>query len=314
VTGRLGFCPYGMALSAAPARPGRMSRTGWAGQDGRVRSLDERITTFSRDGLRFDVTDAGPIGGDVVVLLHGFPTDRTSWDRVASRLHAVGLRTLAPDQRGYSPAARPEDRDAYRLDELVADVLALVDASGREQVHLVGHDWGGALAWLVAGNHPTRIASLTVLSTPHPAAMSRAWRRGNEQRLKSWYMAALQVPRLPERAMAAGYDRLMARCGLPPDDRSRYAAKLAHADALAGPINWYRAARHSNVGAHRVRVPTTYVWGSRDPFLGRTAAELTREHVRGDYEFVELDAGHWLPETRDAESAAAILRRVARAG
>ncbi|MBC9820904.1 alpha/beta hydrolase [Terrabacter sp. MAHUQ-38] len=279
-----------------------------------MRSIDERITTFSRDGLRFDVTDAGPIGGDVVILLHGFPTDRTSWDRVASRLHAVGLRTLAPDQRGYSPAARPEDRDAYRLDELVADVLALVEASGRERVHLVGHDWGGALAWLVAGNHPTRIASLTVLSTPHPAAMSRAWRTTIEQKRKSWYMAAFQVPWLPEQAVSAGFHSLMARCGLPAEDRRRYAAKLANPDALAGPVNWYRAAPHSGVQAHRVRVPATYVWGSRDPFLGRTAAELTREHVTGDYEFVELDAGHWLPETRDAESAAAILRRVARAG
>ena len=149
------------------------------------------------------------------MLLHGFPTDRTSWDRVAARLHEAGLRTLAPDQRGYSPTAGPSDRDAYRLDELVADVLALIDASGRERVHLVGHDWGGALAWLVAGNHPTRIASLTVLSTPHPAAMSRAWRSGTEQKRKSWYMAAFQVPRLPERALAARFDRLMARSGLP---------------------------------------------------------------------------------------------------
>src|SRR6478736_3078275 len=252
-----------------------------------MRALESRITTYSRDGLRFDVTDAGPLGGDVVVLLHGFPTDRTSWDRVAARLHEAGLRTLAPDQRGYSPTACPPGRDAYRLDELVADV---------------------------AGNHPTRIASLTVLSTPHPAAMSRAWRSGTEQKRKSWYMAAFQVPRLPERALAARFDRLMARSGLPAADRSRYAVRLGHAEALTGPINWYRAARHSGVAAHRVAVPTTYVWGSRDPFLGRTAAELTHEHVTGDYELVELDAGHWLPETRDAESAAAILHRVARAG
>ena len=279
-----------------------------------MRALESRITTFSRDGLRFDVTDTGPLDGDVVVLLHGFPTDRTSWDRVAARLHEAGLRTLAPDQRGYSPSACPPDRDAYRLDELVGDVVGLIEASGRERVHLVGHDWGGALAWLVAGNHPTRIASLTVLSTPHPAAMSRAWRSGTEQKRKSWYMAAFQVPRLPERALAARFDRLMARSGLPAADRSRYAVRLGHAEALTGPINWYRAARHSGVGAHRVEVPTTYVWGSRDPFLGRTAAELTHEHVTGDYELVELDAGHWLPETRDAESAAAILHRVARAG
>ncbi len=163
-------------------------------------SLDDRITTFSRDGLRFDGwTDEGPLDGDVVVLLHGFPTDRTSWDRVAARLHEAGLRTLAPDQRGYSPGARPTDEDEdYRLRAAVGDVLALIEASGRERVHLVGHDWGGALAWLVAANHPTRIASLTVLSTPHPAAMSRAWRSGIDQKRRSWYMAAFQVPWVPE--------------------------------------------------------------------------------------------------------------------
>ena len=122
-------------------------------------------------------------------------------------------------------------------------------------------------------------------------------------------MAAFQVPWVPEHVMAAAFHSLMARSGLPADDRRRYAVRLARADALTGPVNWYRAARHSGVGAHRVEVPTTYVWGSRDPFLGRTAAELTREHVGADYEFVELDAGHWLPETRDAESAAAIVRR-----
>ena len=277
-----------------------------------MRHLDERITTFGRDGLTFEVTDAGPVAGEVVVLLHGFPTDRSSWDRVAGRLQAAGLRTLAPDQRGYSPAARPADRVAYRLDELVADVLALVDASGRERVHLVGHDWGGALAWLVAANHPDRIASLTVLSTPHPAALGRAWRQSVEQQRKSWYVAAFQLPWVPERALAATFHSVLTRSGLPAQDRRRYAARLASADALAGPVNWYRAARGSGVRAHRVEVPTTYAWGARDPFLGRTAAELTREHVTGDFEFVELDAGHWLPETRDEQVAAAIVGRVTR--
>ena len=218
-----------------------------------MRHLDERTTSFSRDGLTFDVTDGGPVAGEVVVLLHGFPTDRSSWDRVAVRLHVAGLRTLAPDQRGYSPAARPADRDAYRLDELVSDVLALVEESGRERVHLVGHDWGGALAWLVAANHPDRIASLTVLSTPHPAAMARAWRSGVEQKRKSWYMAAFQVPRLPERALAARFGQLMARSGLPTEDHTRYAGRLATADALTGPLNWYRAAGRSSVRAHRSR-------------------------------------------------------------
>ena len=153
-----------------------------------------RIDVFHRDGLVFDVTDEGPLDGDVVVLLHGFPTDRTCWGRVTAALNTAGLRTLAPDQRGYSPSARPAGRAAYRLEELVADVVALIDATGRKQVHLVGHDWGGSLAWLVAGNHPDRVATLTAVSTPHPGALARAWRSGTDQRRRSWYIAAFQVP------------------------------------------------------------------------------------------------------------------------
>ncbi len=273
----------------------------------------DRVTTFERDGLTFDVTDEGPLDGPVVVLLHGFPADRTGWRRVEPLLHAAGLRTLAPDQRGYSPRAAPTEVAAYRLEELVADVLALADAAGAERFHVVGHDWGGAIAWLLAGNHADRVASVTVLSTPHPGALSRALRTA-DQRRRSWYMAAFQVPGVPERVLAPRFHLVMARMGLPLDEMGRYAARLARPEALTGPINWYRAAGSSSARAHRVTVPATYVWGSDDPALGRTAAELTHEHVTGDYAFVELDADHWLPETRPAECAAAIVERVRSAG
>jgi pimeloyl-ACP methyl ester carboxylesterase len=161
----------------------------------------------------------------------------------------------------------------------------------------------------VAGNHPDRVASVTVLSTPHPAAMSRALRTFDQLR-RSWYMAAFQVPVLPERVVAAGFRSVMVGSGLPIEDADRYAARLAKPEALRGPISWYRATRSSTVRAHRVSVPATYVWGSRDVALGRHAAELTRDHVTGPYEFVELDATHWLPETRPAECADAIVSRV----
>lgn len=281
-----------------------------------------RITTFTRDGLTFDVTDTGPLDGPPVILLHGFPTDRRSWDRVAPLLNAAGLRTLAPDQRGYSPGARPTDIRAYRLEELVADVVALSAeatsaaatssaAAAHEKVHVVGHDWGGAIAWLFAGNHPERVASLTSLSTPHPAALSRAVRaRDLDQLRRSWYMAFFQLPYLPERLLAAGFRSWLTATGLPPDDVSRYAARLASAEALTGPLAWYRAMRSSTLSAHRVPVPTTYVWGRGDVALGRRAAQLTREHVTGPYAFIELTAGHWLPETRPDECAAAIIDRV----
>jgi pimeloyl-ACP methyl ester carboxylesterase len=269
-----------------------------------------RLHSFTRDGLTFEVDDAGPLGAETVVLLHGFPTDRTSWQRIAPLLHAAGLRTLAPDQRGYSAGARPAGRAAYRLAELLADVLALLDAAGVARAHVVGHDWGGAVAWLLAANHPDRITTVTVLSTPHPAALSRALKSDRGQQLKSWYMAAFQVPWVPERVVAAFFRSVVVRTGMPPEDAQRYAARLAHADALAGPIGWYRATASSHVAAHRVPVPATYVWGSRDSALGRTAAELTREHVTGPYAFVELDDNHWLPERRPQECAAAIIARV----
>ncbi len=273
---------------------------------------DERITGYERVGLTFEVTDSGPVSGTPVVLLHGFPTDRTSWRHIEPLLHAASCRTFAPDQRGYSPRASPPGRVEYRLEELIADVVALIDRvgeSGHQPVHLVGHDWGGAVAWLVAGNHPERIASVTVLSTPHPAALSRALKTRDQLR-RSWYMGAFQLPWLPERAVAARFRQLMAGGGLPAEDVERYAAHLARPEALIGPINWYRAAGSSHVRAHRVTVPSTYVWGNRDFALGPLAAHLTREHVTGPYEFVELTAGHWLPEKRPEECAAAIVSRV----
>ncbi len=234
-----------------------------------------RLESFTRDGLHFTVDDEGPRGAPTVLLLHGFPTDRSSWRSVAPLLHEAGLRTLAPDQRGYAEGARPPGVAAYRLEELVADAVALLDTAGVETAHVVGHDWGGAVAWLLAAHHPDRVASLTVLSTPHPAALSRAWRSDGDQRRRSWYVAAFQVPWLPERVLAGRFTRVLVRTGMPVADAGRYAARLARPGALRGPIGWYRATRGSSLGAHRVTVPTTLVWGSRDAFLGRRAAELT---------------------------------------
>src|SRR3954453_17931799 len=126
---------------------------------------------FTRGRLTFDVTDAGTADGDVVVLLHGYPENRTSWRAVTPLLTAAGYRVLSPDQRGYSPRARPKRRRDYRITELVEDIAALVDASGADKVHLVGHDWGGAVAWAFASLHPERLHTVSSLTTPHPRAM-----------------------------------------------------------------------------------------------------------------------------------------------
>src|SRR5690606_26265127 len=138
------------------------------------------------DGFTFDVIDGGPVDGDVIVLLHGFPQTATSWSKVAPLLHEAGYRSLAPHQRGYSPGARPSGRRAYSVDRLVADVAALVDTVGGP-VHLVGHDWGAIVAWAVAVERPELLRTLTTVSVPHPMAFLRSMARST-QLLHSYYM------------------------------------------------------------------------------------------------------------------------------
>lgn len=269
-----------------------------------------RVRRYRAEGLCFDVRDRGPSDGPPVVLLHGFPSDGTSWDRTADRLHAAGLRTLVPDQRGYSPGARPQGRSAYRVELLVADVLALLDAAGLQRAHMVGHDWGGLVAWALAAGCPERVASLTVASTPHPRALTRALVR-SPQGLRSAYVGLFQLPRLPEALLGHRLESLLRRSGLPAPDAARYARRMREPGALTAALNWYRAVPLSGLRTGAVGVPTTYAWGRRDGALGRAAAELTAEHTAGPYRFVELAAGHWLPETRPGELARLVVERAA---
>lgn len=276
--------------------------------------MTDRITEFANGPYVFDVIDDGPIDGPPVILLHGFPQRATVWGCVASRLHDNGLRTLAPDLRGYSPRARPPARRDYRMSEIVADVVALIEALGADTVHLVGHDWGGAAAWAVAARHPNRIATLTVASMPHPAAFVRAMPRG--QVLRSWYMAVFNLPKLPEWFLSKLFcsPRGGARMGLPEPFASRLYADIVASGALPGALNWYRGIPfwgRADRRIGRVRVPTTYVWSDGDFALGRTAAEMTSGYVDAPYEFrIIHDVDHWLPEARPAEVSAAIVDRV----
>jgi pimeloyl-ACP methyl ester carboxylesterase len=270
------------------------------------------VDDFSRGGLHFPVADSGPADGEAVVLLHGFPQDGSSFADVVPLLHASGLRTLVPTQRGYRPQARPPHRRDYRTEETARDVVALLDAAGLAQAHVVGHDWGGAQAWAVGAWHPERVLSLTVLSTPHPAAMAGALVTGG-QALRSWYMGLFQLPLVPELLVSRSLRGTLAGSGLPPAHVERYSRAMAEPGALTGALNWYRGLPFSTrppVGP--VEVPTTYVWGRHDFALGRAAAEATERHVRGPYRFVELDAGHWLPEVCPEEVADAVLARVGR--
>lgn len=274
---------------------------------------------FGRDGLVFDVRDAGPAGGEPVVLLHGFPQDSGAYDRLAPSLHRAGLRTLAPDQRGYSPGARPAGRRAYRLREAVDDVLALLDGAGLPAAHVVGHDWGAFVGWALGAWHPQRVRTLTALSVPHPGGFSKALLT-SPQALRSAYMGAFQVPELPERALLARggalLHRMLVGSGLPEPDAQRYVARMREPGALAAALAWYRALpwdTRDPVG--RVRVPTLLVWGARDPALDRAGVRATARFVVGPYRLEVLhDVGHWLPETAAGRLAPLVLQQVGSAG
>jgi len=265
------------------------------------------VTQYARDGLTFDLHRAGPSGGEPVVLLHGFPQDASCWDGVAARLHEHGYRTLAPDLRGYSPGARPRGRRAYRMGECVLDVVALLDDQRIERAHVVGHDWGSALAWAVAGLHPDRVRSLSAISVPHPSAFLAAMPRG--QALRSWYMLAAQLPVLPELRLRSRLRADLVASGLPAGDADRYAARMGEPGAATAALNWYRALPWSTP-LPACPVPTTYLWGRRDRFLGRAGALGTGRWVTGPYQFVELDGGHWLPQTHPDPVAEYVRERI----
>ena len=251
-------------------------------------------TVIRANGLDFDALTAGPEDGELVLLLHGFPQPASCWSRQLTALANAGYRVVAPNQRGYSPRARPRDTSSYSIDNLVRDALAFV---GDDRFHVVGHDWGGAIGWALASNHPDRVRSLTVVSTPHPRAMLDALPRG--QVLRSLYIGFFQLPRVPELMLSAGngwvFERMLTRSGLSADEVAETVEHMQGPGALRAALNWYRANARSPLNIGRVTVPTLYVWSTKDPALGRAAAEATRKYVTGPYRFEVLEGvSHWV--------------------
>lgn len=277
------------------------------------------MDSFTNGTLRFDVDDYGPSDGPVVVLLHGFPQFADSWQPVATRLAAAGYRCLVPDQRGYSPGARPGRRRDYRMPLLVEDVRALVAASGAQRVHLVGHDWGAVVAWAFAHEHPQRLASLTPVSVAHPAAFLRAFGT-SRQALASWYVFAFQLPYLPERALVGGrrswhaLSQRLQDSGQTAGRADRDAQRMGQDGTLTAALNWYRASLLVRPGDYNAptTVPTMFAWGDQDKFCMPAAAHATGRFVSAAYRFEAFaGASHWLPEEQAPRMSAALLEHLA---
>jgi len=284
-----------------------------------------RLLQVEARGLFFDVEVAGRPGDPFVLLLHGFPQTSHTWRDVLPALARAGYHAAAPNQRGYSPGARPAGVDAYATANLVDDALALADAFHAERFFLVGHDWGGQLAWLIAARHPARVRTLTVLSRPHPAAFAAALRGDPAQAERSKHHRAFQDPDSARLLLADGARRLRASFehqGVPADAIAAYLERLGDEAALDAAINWYRAAATTQPGSGLaarevpvVTVPTLYLWGTADATVGRQAAEGTAAHVSGPFRFEVIEgAGHFLTDDAGQHVIDALLAFLARHG
>jgi len=272
-------------------------------------------TQIEANGLVFDARTAGPKKGAPVLLLHGFPESSLEWESQLVALAAAGYRAVAPDLRGYSPGARPLDVEAYRLDALTSDVFAIADSLGMSTFHVVGHDWGAAIAWNVAIVGPGRVRSLTAVSVPHPVAFALALANDPDQQAKSQYIDFFRLTGVAEQTLLANDAAVLRGIygdGAAAAHADAYVRLLSEPGALTAALNYYRALGLTGSAGDDVVVPTLYVWSTGDTALGRYGAELTAQYVDGPYRFAIIEgASHWVPEVAADELNGLLLEHLA---
>jgi pimeloyl-ACP methyl ester carboxylesterase len=269
------------------------------------------------NGYRFDAIAAGAADAPLVLFLHGWPSSANCWREAMTLVAAAGFRAVAVNQRGYSPGARPAEIADYAIDRLMEDIEGFAQAlGGGARFHLVGHDWGGLIAWPYAAHHPGRLASLCVLSTPHSNAFVEAIRSDPDQQRMSAYIKVFRQPgHVAEQVLLKdGARKLRAiyggKCAASYVEDN--VARLSEPGVLTATLNWYRAMDNKLLGSP-IETPTLYVWGSDDQALGSTAAKATAKYVTGPYQFAMLEgASHWLPEEIPETIAGLLLAHLAR--
>jgi pimeloyl-ACP methyl ester carboxylesterase len=277
----------------------------------------ERLKTAQIEiaDMLFDVDTAGELGAEPVLLLHGFPQNSHAWRHQLPELAANGYFAMAPNQRGYSAGARPLHVEDYATEALVADALAIAKHFGYQRFHLVGHDWGGQLAWLLAASHPDRVLTLSVLSRPHPEAFLNAMNADQAQSERSGHHRAFQSADAAERLLADDNELLrnaLQDQGVSVVDADAYLDGLATREAMDAAINWYRAGGAIGRTLRAIVRPTLYIWGDADATVGRLAAVTTGDYVTAPYTFVELaGVGHFSTDQAPDAVNRALLRHLA---
>jgi pimeloyl-ACP methyl ester carboxylesterase len=267
--------------------------------------MDLTSARIKTNGVTLHVVQSGPVDGPLVILLHGFPEFWYGWRKQIPALARAGFRVWAPDQRGYNTSDKPSRVRDYRLDKLADDIAGLIEVSGRRRVTVVGHDWGGAVAWWLAANYPELVERLVILNVPHPDVMQHMLRTDPRQTLRSWYMFFFQIPWLPEALLRRNNWRPAAE-GLQASSRpgvftetelELYRSAWSQPGAFRAMVNWYRAAFwHPPPPPRNERIlpPTLILWGKQDKFIREEAALASVDRCDLGELVYYTNATHWL--------------------
>lgn len=269
---------------------------------------DEHSATSSFreiNGLDLHVVAAGERGDPLVVFLHGFPEFWYEWEEFIEPFVEAGYRVLIPDQRGYNRSDKPPGVASYRIDKLSGDIQELIATEGRESAHVIGHDWGAAVAWDLALRRPESLERLGIINVPHPTVFEQTLKSNPTQMRKSWYMFVFQLPWLPEWYLARtgfGFFQRTMRGGSRPKafnktDFERYRSAWSKDGALSAMISWYRALFRYSQDPPRetVEAPTMVLWGENDQALIPEMASRSMDYCDNGELKMFPDATHWLP-------------------
>jgi len=279
-------------------------------------SISIKEITFN--GMTFNCRFAGNNAGIPVILLHGWPETSHMWEPLMAKLADEGYRCIAPDQRGFSPKARPAEVEAYDIRVLAGDVAALADTLKIGRFHLIGHDWGSAIGWATVTLHTDRILTWTAMSVPHVRAFAEAIRHDPKQRKMSRYMGWFQWRHLPEWFLLRSNAKVLRdtwRKGS-PEQVDAYLQVLGNKDGIRASLNYYRANYKMLKSGDEImqfgdlHVPTLLLWGKRDFALGRSGVEATAQFMKGPYRLVELDATHWLVQEAPSDCEREVLQHL----
>ncbi len=270
---------------------------------------------IAANGIAFHAATAGPRDGPLLLLLHGFPEFSYGWRHQIGALAEAGFRVVAPDQRGYGGSAKPFGAWSYRLSTLANDVVAIADALGHTRFSLIGHDWGGIVAWRVASDFPERVSQLAIINAPNLDVTAMHMVKSPGQLLKSSYVALFQVPLVPELVLSANRFALLAKAiqgsSLPGTfsdaEMDAYKDAWGRTGALTAMLDWYRALSLTLPRMpKRITVPTQIIWGDQDSALDSSLAEDCLALCDAGRVHHIVDATHWVHHER-SEAVNALL-------